>query len=523
MTKDTSPVPAHPTPPIAYQEAVRLPLPLVEGHKEYREREATLRRIDELLVDSGVESSFVSHHVALEKMKVNSCGGVLSDRRLETVSLHARRTLRCMIASLLSNSSYRDFSNHLAESSLLQWFCHYNMLAGIRPPSKSTLQRMSESTSSEVINQLMRQLVGAAQETDEDGRSTLGLAQAIDLSCVWIDTTCAALNIHFPTDWVLLRDGVRSIMRTIATIRSHGLFHRMPDPASIVRSINGLAMAMSSASRRGRGCNKKRQRKQTLRAMKKVANKAIQHAERYSAKVRSQWQETDLTDAQKERLANRLDEIVALMPQAIHQAHERIIGERPVPNAVKILSLYQPHAKVYVRGKSGADTEFGLQLLVAESVDGLILDCTVTADGVANDTKLLVPTMKRLQENFGSCAPTACVTDRGFSSASNSQALDELGIEDHTFPRSMTQSNARLADDSDDFAQLQRRRAQTEARIGVFKANFLGSRIPVKSLKAQLCHVAWSTLAHNVWVLARRDVVEESEDQDDPGELRQAG
>ena len=54
------------------------------------------------------------------------------------------------------------------------------------------------------------------------------------------------------------------------------------------------------------------------------------------------------------------------MPAAIAQAHERIIGERVVPNDDKILSLYQPHAQVYVRGKAGADVEFGLQLLISE-------------------------------------------------------------------------------------------------------------------------------------------------------------
>ena len=42
-----------------------------------------------------------------------------------------------------------------------------------------------------------------------------------------------------------------------------------------------------------------------------------------------------------------------------------------------------------------------------------------------------------------------------------------------------------------------------EARIGIFKANFLGDELPTKSLDAQVRFVAWAALAHNLWVLAR--------------------
>jgi len=38
----------------------------------------------------------------------------------------------------------------------------------------------------------------------------------------------------------------------------------------------------------------------------------------------------------------------------VKQAHERIIGERLVPNADKILSLYDADLHVIVRGKAGA-------------------------------------------------------------------------------------------------------------------------------------------------------------------------
>jgi hypothetical protein len=54
---------------------------------------------------------------------------------------------------------------------------------------------------------------------------------------------------------------------------------------------------------------------------------------------------------------------------------------------------------------------------------------------------------------------------------------------------------------------LHRRRAQTEARIGIIKAKFFGDRLPTKGLANHQRFVAWTALVHNVWVLARMEQV----------------
>ena len=66
--------------------------------------------------------------------------------------------------------------------------------------------------------------------------------------------------------------------------------------------------------------------------------------------------------------------VLEQLPAVVHQAHERIIGERPVANAEKVLSLYEPDTAVVTRGKAGAQVEFGYSLFVVEQRDGLIVD-----------------------------------------------------------------------------------------------------------------------------------------------------
>jgi hypothetical protein len=274
----------------------------------------------------------------------------------------------------------------------------------------------------------------------------------------------------------------------------------MPAPERFIAAMNAQAMAMSGSSRRGRGGDKKRARKSILRTMKRIVGKVRTHGQRYRDLLEKSWAETDLTERQAQRIIERLDGILGQLPAAIKQAHERIIGERVVANGDKTLSLYQPHARVYVRGKSGADAEFGLQLLLSESAEGLIVDCHLL-DEITNDSKLLMPAIARMRQAFGAGVAGTVVTDRGFASVENDAALATAKITNGTLPRNPEDMQAKLLDPV--MRKLQRRRAQTEARIGIFKHKFIGDHLPTKDFDAQVRFIGWATLAHNLWVLAR--------------------
>lgn len=486
----------------AEQTVIRLPLPIVKGNRDYTQKEDLLIRMNEILLESGVEKEFLQYSVQEAR---SSPDDILSDRRRDSVQQYAKQALRCTIARVLSNESHRLFSIHLAESPLLQWFCCCSQLDYVQVPSKSTIQRMESGVSTEIITLLNALMLQRSREVDANGESILGLADPVDLSVIWMDATCAKLNIHYPVDWTLLCDGTKSIMRAIMVIRNHGLKHRMPEPESFIAVMNQHAMAMTGSSRRGPGKDKARARKKVLRAMKKVAGKVQEHGRRYRDLLMKHWKETDLSEAQTQQIVNRINNILDQFPAAIKQAHERIIGERKVPNDEKSLSLYEPHSNIYVRGKSGSNIEYGLQMLLTESAEGLIIDCHLIPDGVANDSTLLLPTIKRIRESFDTDVANIVVTDRGFSTAANSAALKNLNIGDSTLPRSPEEMKKLFEDPK--HRKLHKRRAQTEARIGIFKANFLGDNIPTKGLPAQQRFVAWATLAHNIWVLARLDTV----------------
>ena len=124
----------------------------------------------------------------------------------------------------------------------------------------------------------------------------------------------------------------------------------MPDPKLPQSAVNRLSIAMTQASRKGRGGDKRRERKRTLRALKRLARKATGHAERYATLLEQRREEaTDLSPAQAAQFIDRLKHMIGMLPIVVKQAHERIIGGRQVPNDEKIISLFQPHARIYVR------------------------------------------------------------------------------------------------------------------------------------------------------------------------------
>lgn len=487
----------------AVQSEIRLPLPLVVGNKDYAQREAMLRRMDKMLIASGVEEAFLNAAVADEMKASKQINVPLSDSRRERAQAYGRQSLRCTVARILSNDSHRVFSCHLAESPLLQWFCGTLVLGGpIQVPSKSTLQRMESKITPELLSRVHALLLNKASAVSpSDGSSVLDLAEPVDLSVIWMDSTCMQLDIHFPTDWVLLRDATRTIMKSILTIRSHGLKYRMETPESFIAAMNTQCMAMSSCSRKGRGPDKKKERKRILRTMKKMVGKVGRHGERYCELLVKYRDKTDLSLAQAQVIINRIKNVLSQLPAAIEQAHERIIGERMMPNDDKILSLYEPHARVYVRGKAGADAEFGLQLLLSESTEGLIVDCHLVPDKIINDTQLLKPAIERMRAQLGDDVAETVVTDRGFTSAANDKALKKMNIINATMPRQPEALKTFLEDPV--LRKLHARRAQTEARIGIFKNKFIGGHLPTKGIARQRLFIAWAALAHNLWVLAR--------------------
>lgn len=464
-------------------------LPTIEGNVDYRQLRDQLLRIDSLLLSSGLETRLMQKDLARWLGQRKKVGAKAQQNRQR----HSRRALRCNLARLLLQEDYRGFAARLADSPLLQYFCGVSELPCITVPSKSTLERYDKWWPQADLRQVVQELLGVGAAAPQK----LVLPEAVDLESAFLDTTCLSAHIHYPVDWVLLRDATRTLMKAVQLIRDQGLKHRMEPPQSFLTRLNRLCIQMTHASRQS---DPQRQRKKTLRQMDRLVGTVRNHARRYRELLAQHWQKTDWTQAQAQQVLRRMDGVLKQLPQARQQARQRILQEQPVANADKILSLYEPDIHVIVRNKAGAEVEFGNTLLLAENPQGLILDWELFQERAPADSALLPWSLGRMEQAYGPKLK-AVAADRGFDNEVNRVGLAEEGIYNAVCPRSPQQLRERSG--SWKFKRLQRRRGQTEGRISIVKNVFLSGQVRSKGFTHRALTVTWTVLVHNLWVLAR--------------------
>lgn len=479
---------------ITFQAQLRPALPLINGPKEYREQRALFIRLDELLHQSGLEHEFIKLSMEHRQIDLNE----YSAKQAENISQACVLALRSNIARHITEMRHREFCIRLADSPLLQWFLQIGRVDGVKAFAKSTSSRFAHCIDEAGLQAINTKLITLLN--NDCSCVELGLEKSISFDDIYFDSTCLKAPIHFPVDWVLLRDATRTLMKATLIIRRHGLRHRMPqEPLSFLSDMNALCMKMSAKYRTKDG---RKHRKAVLREMKGISKRIASHARKHLKILSQRGVETKLSPGQIKQISKRMENVLGQLPAAIKQAHERIIGGRKLANKEKILSFYDPDVQVIKRGKSNAEIEFGNNLWLGETREGLIVDYLLEKEKTS-DAKQIKPAMARLVEEQNLPIKSAW-GDRGLHSVANEKMLEVLKIRSGLCPRDVRVLNERLINEPGMREGL-KRRAGTEARVSIIIRNFMGAPARAKGFKHREMMVGWAVLSHNLWVLARLD------------------
>ena len=334
-------------------------IPHIAGNADYATEKDLLLEMDAILSQSGIEgiviTSFLEIAVfdkAARRFEADKPVVFrLTQKEKTVVQEQAVMALRIALLRKHTGLSLRRFAQVLSHSFLYQWFCQINRFATIKIPGKSTIDDYEKMISPSLSGELDRRLLQLARRPGEL------LDAPVDLSECFMDTTCVKANIHFPVDWVLIRDAIRTLMLAVIRIRKLGLKCRMPKtPQGFIKAINNLSIEMTHTHRVKGG---QKRRKGLLREMKNLLKVVREHARRHHDLLVQKGSATLLSDGQVQQLLDQITSVIHQIPQVVKNAHERIIGGRPVANEDKIHSLYDEHVNVIVRRKAGATVEFG--------------------------------------------------------------------------------------------------------------------------------------------------------------------
>ena len=227
---------------ITFQPCLRPALLEVTGCKDYREERDLFIRIDEILSHSGIEQEFIELSIQEKKINLDK----LSTSQADFFCRGCLMALRGNIARLIKNLPHREFCKLLPDSTILRWFLGIERLDGIKAYAKSSSDHFAHWLSESSLQYINQRLIGMLAHADHSEALNLNLEEELDFENIYFDSTCLKADIHFPVDWVLLRDLTRTLMKATVIIRGQGLKHRIPqDPLKFLSDIRSGAAKRS--------------------------------------------------------------------------------------------------------------------------------------------------------------------------------------------------------------------------------------------------------------------------------------
>ena len=295
----------------------------------------------------------------------------------------AETVLRCALLKQQRQLSYEELAFHLEDSASFRAFARLPLKWS---PKKSVLHQTVSAIGAltwEAINQVL--LVSAQQAKLESGAT------------VRIDSTVSAALMHPPSDSTLLWDALRVMTRLLRRAE------RLPQaPAMRWRDRRRLAKKRSRAIDYSRGQARKRQLYRELIAAARATENELQAVTKGLAEI---------AGTAAERWRAQVDHYLPLIARIITQSERRVLKGEAVPAGKKLVSLFEPHADIIVKGSRGV--QYGHKLNLTTGKSGLILDVVVEAGNPADAERFLPMLDRQIARRGAPPRQTAAVRRRG--------------------------------------------------------------------------------------------------------------
>jgi transposase, IS5 family len=384
--------------------------------------------------------------------------------------LPAEAVLRCALLKQQRQLSYEELAFHLEDSASFRAFARLPLAWS---PKKSVLHQTISAIRSETWEAVNRALLASAQQDKLESGAT-----------VRIDSTVSAALMHQPSDSALLWDAVRVMTRLLRQAAA------LPGaPAISWRDRRRLAKKRARAIEYSRGKDKRRQLYRELIAATRATQAALQDAVERLA---------DLAGIAAMRWRDRVDHYQPLIERILSQSERRVLDGLAVPAGEKLVSLFEPHADIIVKG--AGDVQYGHKLNLTTGKSGLILDVVVEAGNPA-DAERFLPMLDR-QIACG-VAPRQIAADGGYASLDNLKAARARGVRDVAFHKKRGLAVEDMVKSRWVYRRLRNFRAGIEAGISCLKRAYGLARCTWRGLDHFKTYIWSAVVAHNLVLFAR--------------------
>jgi IS5 family transposase len=457
-------------------------MPLIPKHN-LQPPEPTMRQ--ERTVQASIFDLFATHEIGHELKAMSQwldghhdlLGLVARDLVRSSVratgrqGLPAEAVLRCALLKQYRQLTYQELAFHLEDSASFRAFAR---LPWSWSPQKSVLQKTISAIRPETWEEINRVVLSNARQVKlEDG------------AVVRLDSTVTSALMHEPSDSSLLWDAVRIMVRLLKQ-------------ADALAGGGGLewhdhCRAAKKRARKIQFTRGRPNRVQLYRELIGIAHATLaylrQAAERLAA-------------ASTPLIALWLAQVRHYRPlieRIITQSERRVLAGELVAASDKLVSLFEPHADIIVKGSR--DTEYGHKLNLTTGRSGMILDLVIEA-GNPRDSDRLLPMLERHIAFYGH-APRQAAADGGFASRGNLATAKTLGVRDMAFHKKAGLRIEDMVRSNWVYRKLRNFRAGIEADISCLKRAYGLARCTWRGLDHFKSYVWSSVVAYNLVVFTR--------------------
>jgi IS5 family transposase len=385
--------------------------------------------------------------------------------------LPAEAVLRSALLKQQRQLSYEELAFHLEDSASFRAFARLPLSWS---PKKSVLHKTISAISAASWEAINRTVVSSArQEKLERG------------TVVRIDSTVTQALMHKPSDSSLLWDGVRVMTRLLEQAST------FPGaPAIVWRNHRRLAKKRALAIQYSRGKARKAKLYRDLIAATRATVAALQQAAQRL---------TACASIAAELWRCQLRYYLPLIERLIAQAERRVFAGEAVPAGEKLVSLFEPHADIIVKG--GRDVHYGHKLNLTTGRSGLILDVVIEAGNPA-DSERFLPMLDRHIALYGG-PPRQVAADGGYATHDNLDQAKARGVSDVAFHKKRGLAIEDMVKSRWVYRRLRNFRAGIEAGISCLKRAYGLTRSTWRGLAHFKAYVWSSVVAYNLTLLVR--------------------
>jgi len=385
--------------------------------------------------------------------------------------LPAESVLRCGLLKQHRQLSYEELAFHLEDSASFRAFARLPLSW---TPKKSVLHNTISTIRAETWETINRAVLASAREEKiEHGK------------VVRLDSTVTAALMHDPSDSSLLWDAVRVLVRLLRdadTLIGGGLVWR-----DHRRAVKKRARLIKFT--RGRP-----NRVEHYRVLIKLTRATLGYADQATTQL---WQVPDPMAVALWQ--GEFHHYRPLVERVIAQTERRVLQGEAVAASEKIVSLFEAHADIIVKGSR--DVEYGHKLNLTTGKSGLIIDLVIEAGNPA-DSERFLPMLDRHIAFYGE-APRQAAADGGFASRHNLSQAKALGVHDMAFHKKVGLRIEDMAKSSWVYRKLRNFRAGIESDISCLKRAYGLARCTWRGLGHFRAYVWSSVVAYNLALFAR--------------------